>query len=274
MKIEFAKMHGCGNDYILIDAITQKPPMEKDFVVWASKHHYGICSDGVIYVLKGTRAPLRMRMHNADGSEAEMCGNGIRCLALYAYDRKLIRRKEFDIETLAGIKRARILNTNAPAQVEINMGIPPRLTPQQFKNADGKKPYFKAMIDGMTCYATSQGNPHCVTIVDNLTDGEFEVLGPRLCAHEMFPQKTNVEFVTIHSKDHVAVRVYERGSGETLACGTGACATVYSLSKEGLLSKECTVKLKGGELKVRVDEQDQVFLTGPAEYVCTGVIKI
>lgn len=273
--IKFTKMHGLGNDYVYIDAINQKIENESSLAKFVSNRHFGIGSDGLILICKSEVADFKMRMFNSDGSEAEMCGNGIRCVGKFVYDKRLTNKTTVKIETLAGIKTL-ILNTK-DGKVEtarVDMGepileaekIPVISTEEPVKNleleAENKK--FK-----FTC--VSMGNPHAITIVENTKEFEVEKYGKVLEVDKAFPKKANIEFAQIVDRQNINMRVWERGAGETLACGTGACATAVACNLNGLTDRKVNIELLGGTLNIEWNETDNhVYMTGPAVTVFDG----
>ena len=273
--IKFTKMHGLGNDYVYIDAIDQKIENESSLAKFVSNRHFGIGSDGLILICKSEIADFKMRMFNSDGSEAEMCGNGIRCVGKFVYDKGLTNKTTVKIETLAGIKTL-ILNTK-DGKVEtarVNMGepileaekIPVISTEKPVKNleleAENKK--FK-----FTC--VSMGNPHAITIVENTKVFDVEKSGNVLEIDKAFPKKANIEFAQIIDRQNINMRVWERGAGETLACGTGACATAVACNLNGLTDRKVNIELLGGTLNIEWNETDNhVYMTGPAVTVFDG----
>lgn len=273
--IKFTKMHGLGNDYVYIDAINQKIENESSLAKFVSNRHFGIGSDGLILICKSEIADFKMRMFNSDGSEAEMCGNGIRCVGKFVYDKGLTNKTTVKIETLAGIKTL-ILNTK-DGKVEtarVDMGepileaekIPVISTEKTVKNleleAENKK--FK-----FTC--VSMGNPHAITIVENTKEFDVEKYGKILEINKAFPKKANIEFAQIIDRQNINMRVWERGAGETLACGTGACATAVACNLNGLTDRKVNIELLGGTLNIEWNEIDNhVYMTGPAVTVFDG----
>ena len=273
--IKFTKMHGLGNDYVYIDAIDQKIENESSLAKFVSNRHFGIGSDGLILICKSDSADFKMRMFNSDGSEAEMCGNGIRCVGKFVYDKGLTDKTIVKIETLAGIKTL-VLNTK-DGKVEtarVDMGEPileaekiPVISKEQpVKNleleAENKK--FK-----FTC--VSMGNPHAITIVENTKEFDVEKYGKILEVDKAFPKKANIEFAQIIDKENIKMRVWERGAGETLACGTGACATAVACNLNGLTGRKVNIELLGGTLNIEWNEKDNhVYMTGPAVTVFDG----
>ena len=273
--IKFTKMHGLGNDYVYIDAINQKIENESSLAKFVSNRHFGIGSDGLILICKSDSADFKMRMFNSDGSEAEMCGNGIRCVGKFVYDKGLTDKTIVKIETLAGIKTL-VLNTK-DGKVEtarVDMGEPileaekiPVISKEQpVKNleleAENKK--FK-----FTC--VSMGNPHAITIVENTKEFDVEKYGKILEVDKAFPKKANIEFAQIIDKENIKMRVWERGAGETLACGTGACATAVACNLLNLTGRKVNIELLGGTLNIEWNEKDNhVYMTGPAVTVFDG----
>lgn len=273
--IKFTKMQGLGNDYVYIDAINQKIENESSLAKFVSNRHFGIGSDGLILICKSDIADFKMRMFNSDGSEAEMCGNGIRCVGKFIYDKGLTDKTIVKIETLAGIKTL-VLNTK-DGKVEtarVDMGEPileaekiPVISKEQpVKNleleAENKK--FK-----FTC--VSMGNPHAITIVENTKEFDVEKYGKILEVDKAFPKKANIEFAQIIDKENIKMRVWERGAGETLACGTGACATAVACNLNGLTGRKVNIELLGGTLNIEWNEKDNhVYMTGPAVTVFDG----
>ena len=273
--IKFTKMHGLGNDYVYIDAINQKIENESSLAKFVSNRHFGIGSDGLILICKSEIADFKMRMFNSDGSEAEMCGNGIRCVGKFVYDKGLTNKTTVKIETLAGIKTL-ILNTKdgKVGTARVDMGepileaekIPVISTEKPVKNleleAENKK--FK-----FTC--VSMGNPHAITIVENTKEFDVEKYGKVLEIDKAFPKKANIEFAQIVDRQNISMRVWERGAGETLACGTGACATAVACNLNGLTDRKVNIELLGGTLNIEWNETDNhVYMTGPAVTVFDG----
>jgi len=273
--IKFTKMHGLGNDYVYIDAINQKIENESSLAKFVSNRHFGIGSDGLILICKSEIADFKMRMFNSDGSEAEMCGNGIRCVGKFVYDKGLTNKTTVKIETLAGIKTL-ILNTKdgKVGTARVDMGepileaekIPVISTEKPVKNleleAENKK--FK-----FTC--VSMGNPHAITIVENTKEFDVEKYGKVLEIDKAFPKKANIEFAQIIDRQNINMRVWERGAGETLACGTGACATAVACNLNGLTDRKVNIELLGGTLNIEWNEIDNhVYMTGPAVTVFDG----
>jgi len=266
-------MHGQGNDYIVIDNRDQRVNEEKlgDLSRSLCRRRFSVGADGVLLVYSSTIADAKMRIFNADGSEAEMCGNGIRCFAKYCYENNIARKEHIRIETLAGIRDTWLsLEDGRIVAVRVDMGRPiferekiPVLGVGKCINEDLK-------VNGKTFKITclSVGNPHCIIFVDGLDDFPVGTLGPKIENHHLFPNRINVEFVQVINRDELKVRVWERGVGETLACGTGACASVIAGNLLGKNGKRCLVHLLGGDLEV--EYEDKILMTGPVEKVFEG----
>jgi len=275
MDIDFVKMHGAGNDYVYIDLIKNSYNVDfNELAKHIADRHFGVGGDGLVLIMNSDKADYRMRMFNLDGSEAEMCGNAIRCIAKYLFDYGYKDGDRVDIETLAGIKKLQIVEKDDFGKVnklKVNMGKP-ILDGKKIPINIDKKPVTGVEVYGYKGTAVSMGNPHIVFFVDEITDKMVIEDGPRIENHELFPNKTNVEFVTVLDRQNLKMRVWERGSGETLACGTGACATGVAAILNGLTDRKMNIKLLGGVLTVEWDEySDEVFLSGPAEEVFRGV---
>ncbi|MEM1602806.1 MAG: diaminopimelate epimerase [Candidatus Bathyarchaeia archaeon] len=278
-EIVFWKMHGLGNDYILIDNRDGKlceevlSPLAKKLC----KRRFSVGADGLLLVYDSTVADVRMRIFNADGSEAEMCGNGIRCLAKYCYENGIVSRSAINIETLAGVKTVWLsIDKGRVKAATVDMGKPEFERSSIPVTGEGEFINEELKVDGEVFRATclSVGNPHCVIFVENIDSFPVEYYGPRIENSPIFPKRINVEFVQVVGRDLIRVRVWERGVGETLACGTGACASVVAGNVLGLIGRECRVQLLGGELSVKYDEDGRIFMSGPAETVYRGVINL
>lgn len=277
--MKFTKMHGCGNDYIYVNCFEEEVKNPEKVAVYVSDRHFGIGSDGLILICPSDVADFRMAMYNADGSEGKMCGNGVRCIAKYVYEYGLTKKDKISIETKGGIKYLDLtIEDGKVVLVKVNMGAP-ILEPAQIPVKVGNEKCVdeSLSVDGkeykITC--VSMGNPHAVTFVDNTDDLPLDKIGPKFENHEAFPERINTEFVQVLNRKEVKMRVWERGSGETLACGTGTCATVVSCVLNGLTDNEITVHLLGGDLFLNYDVgNDTVWMTGPAAVVCDGVIDV
>ena len=277
--MKFTKMHGIGNDYVYVNCFEESIKNPAEVSKFVSDRHFGIGSDGLILISPSAIADFRMNIYNADGSQAEMCGNGIRCVAKYVYDYGLTDKTEISVETLAGIKYLRLQVENGKvASVEVNMGAP-ILEPKEIPVAVEESPVVnvpvevKGKIYHMTC--VSMGNPHAIIFMNNVKDLDIAAIGPYFENHTVFPKRTNTEFVEVLDRNTVNMRVWERGSDETLACGTGACATTVACILNDKTENEVTVHLLGGDLKIRWDrEANQVYMTGPATVVFDGEITL
>ncbi|MBD5195028.1 MAG: diaminopimelate epimerase [Bacteroidales bacterium] len=276
----FSKMHGAGNDYIYIDATKQIPSDLSDLARKMSDVHFGIGSDGLVAILNSDVADFRMRMFNSDGSEAEMCGNATRCIAKYVYEKGLTDKTTITLETLAGVKILYLSVSNGVVDsVTVDMGAPqlkPELVPVASANTEVKIAEIET-IGNKTYKITgvSMGNPHAVIFVDDITDEMVLEEGPVLEVAEIFPRKANIEFAKVIDRNKIEMRVWERGTGETFACGTGACATAVAGVLNGLTDRKVELKLKGGSLFINWDEETgHVLMTGPAAFICDGVFYL
>ena len=275
MDIEFIKMEGAGNDYVYLDLLKNNYDLDfNDLAKKIADRHFGVGGDGLVLMMESSVAHYRMRMFNADGSEAEMCGNAIRCVGKYLYDRAYLDDREFSIETLAGIKQLSIFETDEDGRsvkLRVDMGEPVLRgvdIPVQFKI----EPVVGVTVRGYEGTAVGMGNPHFVIFVDEITDNHVLLDGPLLEKSPEFPNKTNVEFVSVIDREQIEMRVWERGSGETLACGTGACASAVAGVLNNKTSREMNVKLLGGMLRIEWEESsNRVFMTGPATEVFSGM---
>ena len=278
--MKFTKMHGCGNDYIYVNCFTEKIEEPSVIAKKVSDRHFGIGSDGLILICPSETADFKMRMFNADGSEGKMCGNGIRCVAKYVYDNGMTDKEVITVETLSGIKTLQLAVSEGRVQaVTVDMGSPV-LTPSQIPvKCEGDRMINQPVsVGGKEYYITcvSMGNPHAVVFTEEEgTALNLEKIGPLFENHEIFPDRVNTEFIHVIDETTIDMRVWERGSGETLACGTGACASVVACVLNHKTEDEVLVHLLGGDLEVRYDrEKNTVLLTGPAEFICTGEIAI
>lgn len=279
--MHFAKLHGLGNSYIYLNLVDQTAP-DLDWPELArrvSDPDFGIGSDGLILLLPSAVADLRMRMFNADGSEGEMCGNGIRCLARYAADLGLLNRDHVRIETPAGVRSLELLRSaGAVTAVRVDMGEP-KLLPAEIPLVcpQDDAPFIDGplSVDGRWYRATavSMGNPHCVLLVDDVDEAPVSTLGPRLETHQAFPKGVNVEFVQVVDRGRLRMRVWERGSGETKACGTGACASAVAAALLNKADRRVSVHMPGGALEVEWAADGHVYMWGPCELVCTGELS-
>jgi len=277
MTIEFTKYHGLGNDFILIDnrcALT--PLITPEMAIRMCDRHFGIGADGVIFALPGQEGTdYTMRIFNSDGSEPEMCGNGIRCLAAFLTELEGISRSKdyYLIHTLAGVIRPQLTDDG---QVRVDMGSPRLLAqeiPTTLAPVDSKVINLPLEIADQNWHITcvSMGNPHCITFVEDVASIPLEIIGPQFEHHPVFPQRTNTEFIQVVNRSHLKMRVWERGAGITLACGTGACASLVAGVLNNLCDRMATIELPGGNLEIEWSETDQrIYMTGPAERVFTG----
>lgn len=260
--MKFTKMQGLGNDYVYLDCTKAAPADLPALAVKVSDRHFGVGSDGLICICASDKADFRMRMFNADGSEGEMCGNGIRCVGKFVYDKGLTDKTSLTIETLAGIKTLKLtVEAGKVSAVAVDMGVP-QIEEARTITFQGKE--YRGV-------PVSMGNPHFVLPTSSVKDFDLRIHAPLSNPNPAFPNGVNVEIAEVLSPSHVLMRVWERGSGETLACGTGACATVAALAGEGLIGREVTVTLLGGDLHIRWDEESgHIFMTGPAVTVFEG----
>jgi len=278
--MKFTKMQGAGNDYVYVDCFAEQLVDPAAVAIKVSNRNFGIGSDGLILIMPSDKADVRMRMFNSDGSESEMCGNGIRCVAKYAYDHGIVAKKEISAETGAGILTLQLV-TGTDGKVEkvrVNMG-PPRLTRREIPmlgNQDERVVDEPLNILHSTFRITcaSMGNPHCVIFVDDLDTFQVEKYGRLIENHELFPRRTNVEFVQIISRTEVRQRTWERGAGETLACGTGSSAVTAACVLNGLTEKKILNHLSGGDLEMEWGDDGNIYMTGPAVEVFSGEIAI
>lgn len=286
--MKFTKMHGCGNDYVYVDCTKEVIPNISETAIRVSDRHFGIGSDGLILIKASDVAEFEMDMYNADGSRGKMCGNGIRCVAKYVYDHGLTDKTTITVNTLSGIKTLKLtVEDGKVRKVRVDMGEP-ELIPAQVPVkasvlglADDRREAIVAEpleIKGrsydITC--VSMGNPHCITFIEeDVRDFPLEAVGPVFEKHELFPERVNTEFINVIDKDHLRMRVWERGSGETLACGTGACAVAVASYLNGFTGRSVDIELLGGHLEVVYDEKtNHVFMTGPATEVFSGEIDL
>lgn len=278
-KLQFTKMQGLGNDYVYVDCTKKKLENASEIAVKVSDRHFGIGSDGLILINASNVADFEMEMYNADGSRGEMCGNGIRCVAKYVYDYGLTDQTHISVETLGGIKYLDLtVEDGRVRQVRVDMGKPKLLPSEVPVIADGDTVIDMPIeVDGTEYRMTAvgMGNPHTVVFMEDVDGLEIEQIGPKFEYHSCFPNRVNTEFVKVLDRNTVKMRVWERGSGETLACGTGACAVAVACILNGLTEETVTVRLLGGDLLIEWDrEADKVYMTGPAEVVFDGEIKL
>ncbi len=274
--MKFTKMQGLGNDYVYVNCFEEKIETPSELAAKISDRHFGVGSDGLIMINPSEKADFEMEMYNADGSRGEMCGNGIRCVGKYVYDYGLTDKTEISVETLGGVKYLSLnVEDGKVRSVRVDMGSPVLRPADIPVRCEGERAVdVPVNVDGteyrMTC--VSMGNPHAVVFVDDVETFPLEAVGPKFENHEVFPNRVNTEFVRVVDRKTAEMRVWERGSGETLACGTGACAVAVACVLNGMGEDEMTVKLLGGDLLIQWDrENDKVYMTGPAETVFDGV---
>jgi carbamoyl-phosphate synthase large subunit len=279
MKIKFTKMQGCGNDYVYINCLSLEINSPESLSVFLSDRHYGVGSDGIVLILPSDKADAKMRMFNLDGSEGRMCGNAIRCIGKYLYDNNLVKKTDITIETLSGIKRLNLYTKHGlVSSVRVDMGkaelspnkIPVKLTGE---NVIARKVNIGEKEYAISC--VSMGNPHCVVFCEDIDKLELAKIGPLFENHPLFPDRVNTEFVELTGDNRMKMRVWERGSGETLACGTGACASAVASVLNGYNEKDTDiiVQLVGGELTIRYTD-DTVYMTGECKKVFDGEVEI
>lgn len=278
-NMKFTKMHGCGNDYVYINGFENKIENPNEVSKNISNRNFGIGSDGLIIINPSDKADFRMSMYNADGSEGKMCGNGIRCVAKYVYDNKMTDKTTITVETLAGIKTLDLnVENNTVQTVRVNMGAPNIKSSDVPVISQQKQVVDEPIVINnkeyrITCI--SMGNPHAVTFVEDTDAINIECIGPMFEQNEIFPDRVNTEFIQVIDRNTIKMRVWERGSGETLACGTGACASVVACVLNNKTECQVTVKLLGGDLFIEYDrEENTVYMTGPAKISFTGDIEI
>ena len=283
MKISFVKMHGLGNDFVLIDCLN-KSLGDSSFLSYLAKRlcnrNFGIGADGLMLILSSSKADLRMRIFNSDGSEAQMCGNGIRCFAKYAYENKLVSKNKFKVETLAGIIIPELtISNNNILGVKVNMGVPKLRRREIPMNGEDTTTVVDETLKinpeqafKITC--VSMGNPHCIIFVNDVQSIPVDEIGPKIENHPHFPEKTNLEFIHILNRKEINFRVWERGVGETLACGTGACASLVASVLNNKSEHQAIIHLTGGDLNIQWADNGHLYMTGPAELVFRGEMEI
>lgn len=277
--MEFTKMEGLGNDYIYFNCLDNEIESPEKLAIKLSDRHFGVGGDGIILIMRSDKADFRMRMFNADGSEGQMCGNASRCIGKYVYEKGLTTKEEITLETLAGIKYLKLrLKDKKVISVEVNMGkaiLESKNIPVLSNNEKviNEKVYIASKDYNITC--VSMGNPHCIVFLDKIDDLDLEKIGPAFENDKMFPERINTEFIEVVDKTTIKMRVWERGSGETMACGTGACAASVAavLNDYCEIGKEITVKLLGGDLKINYLPDGTVYMTGPCKFVFEGRIE-
>lgn len=278
--LRFSKMHGAGNDYIYVDATVSEPEDPEGLAIAVSDRHFGVGSDGLVLILPSKIADFRMRMFNSDGSEAEMCGNATRCIGKFVYEKGLTDKTTLTLETKGGIKHLTLHIIDSEVdEVTVDMGEPiltPSLIPAV--SNDPKVKISEKEHIGNKEYAitaVSMGNPHAVIFTDEITDKMVLLEGPILEVADIFPRKSNIEFAKVIDRGNIEMRVWERGTGETLACGTGACATAVAAVLNGLTDRQVNLHLRGGILSIHWDaDTNHVMMTGPARFICDGTFLI
>lgn len=274
-EILFTKMHGIGNDYIYINCLASTPRDIEQLAIEMSRPHTGIGSDGIILICPSLTADFKMRIFNADGSEAKMCGNGSRCVAKYVYDYGLTDSTTVTLETLSGIRTIHlILNDSGEAVgADVDMGVPEFCSQKEPVIAESEEfvdTPVESSAGALRLTAVSMGNPHGVVVVDNVADVALDKIGPELETHPMWPERANIEFISVDGPQELSMRVWERGSGETMACGTGACASVATAVRLGLVNPPVTVHLLGGDLVIDFNSKGNIIMSGPAATVFEG----
>lgn len=280
--MKFTKMQGCGNDYVYVNGMEEKiaPEKKAEVVRFLSDRHFGIGGDGVIFINDAKEADFEMEMYNADGTRSEMCGNGIRCVAKFVYDKGLTQEKNISIVSAGKVKYLDLTvdENNKVSMVKVNMGSPilvPEQIPAVFEGEQVVDEPIVVQGEEFRVTCVSMGNPHAVVFVDQTGEMDLEEIGPHFEHHAAFPNRTNTEFVEVVDRNHVKMRVWERGTGETLACGTGCCATVVAAVLNGLTDTEVEVEVLGGKIQIFWDrEENLVYMTGPATTVFEGEIAI
>lgn len=267
-------MHGIGNDYVYVNCFEEKVENPSKLAVEISDRHFGVGSDGLILIMDSQIADAKMRIFNADGSEAQMCGNGIRCVAKYMYDNGLKKSKSITIEALAGVKTVELeISNGVVSQITVDMGTPKLLRNDIPMLGENTKVINGPLnVDGTSFNITcvSMGNPHCIIFVDDLSSIDLSITGKAIENHKVFPERINVHFVQVVTANRVKMKTWERGSGITLACGTGAVSVCVACVLNNLTERSITTSLPGGDLKIKWTDDDKTFMTGPAETVFTG----
>ncbi len=275
MRVEFTKMHGLGNDFMVIDLISQQVALSPELIRGLASRNFGIGFDQLLLVEAPEQPDVdfKYRIFNADGSEVEQCGNGVRCFARFVHERGLTRKSRIRVSTNSGIVEPEI---NDSGWVRVNMGVPKFLPKEIPFVAEAPSPLYSVTVgsDPVELDVVNMGNPHAVLVVADILKAPVDTLGPLLERHERFPERVNVGFMQVLSRREVCLRVFERGTGETLACGTGACAAVVSGIRRGLLDPEVLVHLKGGDLTIQWQPGDVVWMTGPTATVFEGVVQL
>ena len=278
--MKFTKMHGIGNDYIYFNCLEKEIENPEELSIKLSDRHFGVGGDGIVLILPSDKADFRMRMFNADGSEGKMCGNATRCIGKYVYEKGITDKKEITLETLSGIKTLKLSvnEENKVESVEVNMGkaiLKSSEIPVKFDKEKVINERVKIADSEYNITCVSMGNPHCVVYMDEIDDLDLEKLGPKFENDSIFPERVNTEFIKVIDENTLKMRVWERGSGETWACGTGACAAVVSSVLNGYCKYDTPIKIKllGGELSIKFMKNGFVYMSGPAEFIFEGSIE-
>ncbi len=278
--MKFTKMHGIGNDYIYFNCLEKEIENPEELSIKLSDRHFGVGGDGIVLILPSDKADFRMRMFNADGSEGKMCGNATRCIGKYVYEKGITNKREITLETLSGIKTLKLSvnEENKVESVEVNMGeaiLKASEIPVKFDKEKVINERVKIADSEYNITCVSMGNPHCVVYMDEIDDLDLEKLGPKFENDSIFPERVNTEFIKVIDENTLKMRVWERGSGETWACGTGACAAVVSSVLNGYCKYDTPIKIKllGGELSIKFMKNGLVYMSGPAEFVFEGSIE-
>lgn len=274
MKFSFSKWHGLGNDFVIVNGFKEKIENYKQMAIEICDRHFGVGADGLVVILPSEIADFHMKIFNADGSEAEMCGNATRCVARYLYENGLTNKEKITLETKAGIIKPELIISNGIlSTIRVDMGEPRLKRSEIPMIGDGDKVVNELLtIENSDYYITcvSMGNPHCVLFVDDISEVDLSAIGPLIEKHPIFPRKTNVEFVQVMSKQKVRMRVWERGAGTTMACGTGACATIVAAVLNSKTDRHAIVELDGGELLIEWGHDNHIYMSGPAKEVFRG----
>lgn len=278
MRIPFSKFQGIGNDFIIINNLERKISLSLKKIKQLCDRHFGIGADGIVIILPSKKANLKVKFFNPDGSEAEICGNGIRCAAKFAFEKGLCRKKKIAMETKAGLKLLELsTRENKVQSVQVDMGEPiftPEKIPIRIESEEIMNETLEVGKKKIKFSALSMGNPHCCIFVKDLAEAKVREWGPIIENHPLFPERTNVEFIQVIKLDQISVRVWERGAGETLACGTGACASLAASVKNNLSRRKTKVHLPGGDLEIDWAKNNHLYLSGPAEEVFSGYFDL
>jgi len=275
MKFSFSKWHGLGNDFVIVNGFKEKIDNYQHMAIEVCNRHFGVGADGLVVILPSKIADFQMRIFNSDGSEAEMCGNVTRCIARYVYDNGLTDKTKITLETKAGIIKPELIFLDGMlSTIRVDMGEPRLKRSEIPMNGNGSEESINELlvVEQLDYHITcvSMGNPHCIIFVDDIADAKIEVLGPAIETNSIFPRKINVEFVQVINKQKVRMRVWERGAGITMACGTGACATLVAAVLNGVTNRQAIVQLDGGELFIEWGLDNHVYMSGPATEVFRG----